>query len=161
MTEHRPIKPPRDREEDKSSLLERASGAFGLSDLGAAPMPRSFDDVPMKRARPLRKPAKEATPAPAEEPVQQHVPVAQDTAEASLPVPAQEPAPPPAVIEGSANAIALGGEAVDVDFNPKRKHKRPPTVRTYSSDFPPIPTVCTFKIFLLDPLTDLCVKSFR
>ncbi len=121
MTEHRPIKPPRDREEDKSSLLERASGAFGLSDLGAAPMPRSFDDVPMKRARPLRKPAKEATPAPAEEPVQQHVPVAQDTAEASLPVPAQEPAPPPAVIEGSANAIALGGEAVDVDFNRLRE----------------------------------------
>ena len=66
MTEHNPIKPPKPEggEEEKSSLLERASGAFGLSNLGAAPMPRSFDDVPMKRARPLRK---TVAPAPAPE----------------------------------------------------------------------------------------------
>ena len=48
MTEHRPIKPP--QEDKSSSLLERASGAIGLKDLGAAPMPQTFDDVPMKRA---------------------------------------------------------------------------------------------------------------
>ena len=49
MTEHRPIKTSKD--DESSSLLERASGAFGLNNLGAAPMPTSFDDVPMKRAR--------------------------------------------------------------------------------------------------------------
>ena len=46
MTEHNPIKPPKPEggEEEKSSLLERASGAFGLSNLGAAPMPRSLNE---------------------------------------------------------------------------------------------------------------------
>jgi len=128
MTEHRPIKPP--QEDKSSSLLERASGAFGLNDLGAAPMPQSFDDVPMKRARPLRKsgteqaPAPTSTPAPA--PAATPVEVAPAPApapapaEAQLPVPA-ETAPPPAVIEGSANAIALSGEPVEVDFARLRK----------------------------------------
>lgn len=122
MTEHRPIKRPQDDDgrEDRSSLLERASGAFGLNDLGAAPMPRSFDDVPMKRARPLRKPATESAPAPAATPTEPEpsamVAVEQPVVEASLPVPAQPEAPPPAVIDGSANAIALAGEQVEVDF---------------------------------------------
>ena len=132
MTEHNPIKPPKPEggEEEKSSLLERASGAFGLSNLGAAPMPRSFDDVPMKRARPLRKagtpapaPAPEATPAPvpapAPAPVEMSVEAARE--EASLPVPAQPSAPPPAVIDGTANPIALAGERVEVDFASLRK----------------------------------------
>ncbi len=128
MTEHRPIKSPSqaDKKDEASSLLERASGAFGLSNLGAAPMPRSFDDVPMKRARPLRKaagePAPAATPAPA--PTQTPAPVPEPAeveieapaAESRLPIPAQPAAPPPAVIEGSANAIALQGERVEVDF---------------------------------------------
>ncbi len=121
MTEHRPIKPP--HEEKSSSLLERASGAFGLNDLGAAPMPQTFDDVPMKRARPLRKDAKEKAPSPepaptpAAEPAAPPVEVAVEpaAAEAKLPVP-RESAPPPAVIDGSANAIALSGESVEVDF---------------------------------------------
>ena len=76
MTEHRPIKPPHgddadrnDADRDRSSLLERASGAFGLSNLGAAPMPTSFDDVPMKRARPLRKPAANNQDEPSLRPV--------------------------------------------------------------------------------------------
>ena len=98
MTEHRPIQPPKEdgQKEEKSSLLERASGAFGLNDLGAAPMPRSFDDVPMKRARPLRKPASEpapeAAPAPSPEPVSRDIPVESDISQASLPVPATQPA---------------------------------------------------------------------
>lgn len=122
MTEHRPIKPPKEdeRREDRSSLLERASGAFGLNDFGAAPMPSSFDDVPMKRARPLRKPATETGPAPAPAPAQPEptaeVSVEQPVAESSLPVPAQRAAPPPAVIDGSAKPIALEGEAVEVNF---------------------------------------------
>lgn len=138
MTEHRPIKPPRaddaDRNEadrDRSSLLERASGAFGLSNLGAAPMPRSFDDVPMKRARPLRKSADEAQPsagpaetpdpAPSPEPAQFDVSVEQPVEKSQLPVAALQRPAPPAVIEGSANAIALSGEAVEVDFNRLRE----------------------------------------
>tara|TARA_B100000678_G_scaffold280104_1_gene276471 strand:+ start:719 stop:1798 length:1080 start_codon:yes stop_codon:yes gene_type:complete len=135
MTEHRPIKPPQDsdKKEDRSSLLERASGAFGLSDLGAAPMPRSFDDVPMKRARPLRKPQAETAPAPAPEPASAPAPapspepapvemsVEQPVEDSSLPVPAWPSAAPPAVIEGNAKAIALAGEAVTVDFNRLRE----------------------------------------
>jgi len=138
MTEHRPIKPPHaddaarnDADRDRSSLLERASGTFGLSNLGAAPMPRSFDDVPMKRARPLRKssegaaatpaPASPQEPAPTPEPAQFDVSVEQPTPHSHLPVVAAERAAPPAVIEGSAKPIALAGEAVEVDFNRLRE----------------------------------------
>ena len=134
MTEHNPIKPPNPEggEDEKSSLLERASGGFGLSNLGAAPMPRSFDDVPMKRARPLRKagtpapapaPAPEATPAPVPAPAPAPVEVSVEPAreEASLPVPAQPSAPPPAVIDAAANPIPLAGERVEVDFASLRK----------------------------------------
>ncbi|MBB3032754.1 P-loop NTPase family protein [Alteriqipengyuania lutimaris] len=139
MTEHRPIKPPRDEDKrgderpDRSSLLERASGAFGLNDLGAAPMPRSFDDVPMKRARPLRREQRQpdsahapsAAPAPAPAPVPTEVEPAhseiEPPVESALPVAAQPSAPPPAVIEGRANPIALSGESVEVDFNNLRE----------------------------------------
>jgi len=115
MTEHRPIKPSKKDESD--SLLERASGAFGLSNLGAAPMPTSFDDVPMKRARPLRKPGAEtAAAAPASAPTPAPAEIAVEETAASLPVPAQPAAPPPAVIEGNANAIALAGEPLEIDF---------------------------------------------
>ncbi|NCP18066.1 MAG: capsular biosynthesis protein [Erythrobacter sp.] len=115
MTEHRPIKPP--RKDEAHSLLERASGAFGLNDLGAAPMPTSFDDVPMKRARPLRKPAaqSEAVEQPVPEPAPVEIALDEPAAEVNLPVAAQPAAPPPAVIEASANAIALAGESVGID----------------------------------------------
>ena len=121
MTEHNPIKPPKPEggEEEKSSLLERASGAFGLSNLGAAPMPRSFDDVPMKRARPLRKNTVESAPVappPASPPDPETISIEGSAPEASLPIPARPAAPPPAVIEGNANAIALSGEPIEVDF---------------------------------------------
>ena len=101
MTEHRPIKPPLEerKDEDGSSLLERASGAFGLNNLGAAPMPRSFDDVPMKRARPLRKPDSEGSerapaPAPAAagfagpHPAHAAAPDASSTSTVNVPLPA-------------------------------------------------------------------------
>ena len=119
MTEHRPIKTSKDHE--SSSLLERASGAFGLNNLGAAPMPTSFDDVPMKRARPLRKNTVESAPvapppAPASPPDPETISIEEAAPEASLPIPARPAAPPPAVIEGNANAIALSGEPIEVDF---------------------------------------------
>jgi len=119
MTEHRPIKP--SKEDERNSLLERASGAFGLNNLGAAPMPTSFDDVPMKRARPLRKQTTEKAPAPEPTPAPAQVAPAGPAAEAHLPVPAQRSAPPPAVLEASANAIALSGEPVEIDFSRLRE----------------------------------------
>ncbi|WP_459787007.1 P-loop NTPase family protein [Alteriqipengyuania sp. 357] len=121
MTEHRPIKPAEEdkAKDERSSLLERASGAFGLDNLGAAPMPTSFDEVPMKRARPLRKahptdesaPQAESASAPAPP-----VPVEPAADEARLPVPARPAAPTPAVIDADARAIALAGETVSVDY---------------------------------------------
>ncbi|MAO96979.1 MAG: capsular biosynthesis protein [Citromicrobium sp.] len=117
MTEHRPIKTSKD--DESSSLLERASGAFGLNNLGAAPMPTSFDDVPMKRARPLRKNTVESVPVappPASPPDPETISIEGSAPEASLPIPARPAAPPPAVIEGNANAIALSGEPIEVDF---------------------------------------------
>ena len=117
MTEHRPIKTSKD--DESSSLLERASGAFGLNNLGAAPMPTSFDDVPMKRARPLRKNTVESAPVappPASPPDPETISIEGSAPEASLPIPARPAAPPPAVIEGNANAIALSGEPIEVDF---------------------------------------------
>ena len=115
MTEHRPIKP--SKEDESNSLLERASGTFGLSNLGAAPMPASFDDVPMKRARPLRKTAQQDAPAaPAPTPTATPASIPVEETAVSLPVPAPPAAPPPAVIEGNANAIALSGEHLEVDF---------------------------------------------
>ena len=105
MTEHNPIKPPNPEggEDEKSSLLERASGAFG-----PAPAPA---------------PAPEATPAPVPAPAPAPVEVSVEPAreEASLPVPAQPSAPPPAVIDAAANPIPLAGERVEVDFASLRK----------------------------------------
>ena len=60
MTEHKKIPLPEDGDESKtgkSSLFERASGAFGLDSFGSAPMPGKLADAPMKRARPVRRKA--------------------------------------------------------------------------------------------------------
>ncbi len=54
MTEHRKIPvpgAPKDPSESRSSLFERASGAFGLDPFKAPPVPQKFDDPPMKQAR--------------------------------------------------------------------------------------------------------------
>ncbi|WP_379546590.1 AAA family ATPase [Qipengyuania sp. DSG2-2] len=66
MTEHKKIPLPGEPEKSSggdSSLFERASGAFGLSEFGPAPMPGKLADAPMKRARPVKR--KDATASPA------------------------------------------------------------------------------------------------
>lgn len=76
MTEHSKIPLPGEPEKNgdraaprTSSLFERASGAFGLDDFGAAPMPGKLADAPMKRARPVARKGTEpvqASPASVE-----------------------------------------------------------------------------------------------
>ncbi|RDC60080.1 Receptor protein-tyrosine kinase [Alteripontixanthobacter maritimus] len=61
MTEHTKIPLPGEPAgKDDNSLLEKASGAFGLGNFKAAPMPETLDERRMKRARPVRKTAGEA-----------------------------------------------------------------------------------------------------
>ena len=64
MTEHSkiPLPGPDGAEPRASSLLERASGAFGLDPFRPAPMPLRLDDSTMKRARPVRPAEPSATP---------------------------------------------------------------------------------------------------
>lgn len=59
MTEHKKIPLPHGDKPKESSLLERATGAFGLDPFGAAPFKGKLPDPPMKRAK-VRKKAKEA-----------------------------------------------------------------------------------------------------
>jgi Mrp family chromosome partitioning ATPase len=68
MTEHTkiPLPGPDDGKPRQSSLLERASGAFGLDPFRPAQMPVSLEEPPMKRARPVRQPEPVAEPVPAE-----------------------------------------------------------------------------------------------
>ena len=72
MTEHTKIPvPPKGGK--RSSILERASGAFGLDGLQAAPIPGSIADIAMKRAKAREKgqPVPEFEPVPEQpEPVQ-------------------------------------------------------------------------------------------
>ncbi|MCB2089298.1 MAG: capsular biosynthesis protein [Sphingomonadaceae bacterium] len=72
MTEHSKIPlPGAEPEKDSSSLLERASGAFGFDLSRVAPVPKNLDEPPMKRAKKVERkqaepPAKPAQKAPAE-----------------------------------------------------------------------------------------------
>ncbi|MGN6501018.1 MAG: capsular biosynthesis protein [Tsuneonella sp.] len=85
MTEQSKIPLPEDEDAaSRSSLFERASGAFGLG-FRPAPMPTRLDEPPMKRARPVRR-AAQGEPAPAS------VAEAVAPAEAALPVPVTPPA---------------------------------------------------------------------
>ena len=57
MTEHSKIPLPgaEGSEPKESSLLERASGAFGFDPFRPAPMPVKLDEPAMKRGRPVRR----------------------------------------------------------------------------------------------------------
>ncbi|USA38329.1 P-loop NTPase family protein [Pelagerythrobacter marinus] len=63
MTEHKKIPSP-DDEAKESSLLERASGAFGFDPFKPAPVPHRLAEDKMKRAK-VRRRAEEKTEAPA------------------------------------------------------------------------------------------------
>ncbi|MHA6333423.1 P-loop NTPase family protein [Qipengyuania sp. CAU 1752] len=97
----------------ESSLLEKASGAFGLDRLGVAPVPGRLADRPMKRARKVERTADEATladPAAAEPATPPN---------AQLPVPTTTPTPP-AVIENKPLSRAFNGTSYKID----RQHLR-------------------------------------
>lgn len=123
MTEHKkiPVPPAAASGEDKeSSLLERASGAFGFDPFKAAPVPNRLADEPMKRARVRRKDTgQDETPAarPDPEPVGN---VSPERAPEPVPEPARENLPaavPPSqvTIERQVGAVALQGKRFPVD----------------------------------------------
>ncbi len=116
MTEHSKFPPPEERKgagDNDSSLLERASGAFGLGDFKPAPMPRDLADAPMKRARRIdRAPA---APVGAEPKVEPRPGAVASEPDAALPVPVAPPPPPPSVIEAEGPTARLGGDAHPID----------------------------------------------
>lgn len=118
MTEHKKIPLPGEKPEE-SSLLERASGAFGLDSFSAPAVPKGLAERPMKRARKVERQA-EAAPAPA--PVAA-APVAQTVEPApvavQLPVPAMV-APVPAIIEAAPAAPRFEGQRHKIN----RQHLR-------------------------------------
>ena len=111
MTEHKKIPVPPEGPKE-SSLLERASGAFGFDPFKAAPVPHRLPDAPMKRAKVRRTdeaadaaPVDPAPEASAEPPVEEAVPE-------SLPAPI---APSQVVVERQVGAVALRGKRFPVD----------------------------------------------
>ena len=122
MTEHTRIPIPGEPEKDegqsekdtrRSSLLERASGAFGLDDFGPAPMPGKLNQRPMKRARPVaRKDAGDiGSQAPDAEPGK-----ADRLDEDPGPtLPATRQTAAPKVVEARTNLPAFSGDAIAID----------------------------------------------
>lgn len=119
MTEHKKIPLPGEGTDPKeSSLLERASGAFGLDGFAAASMPRKLDERPMKRAKKIERKAEtsESYPQTATA-VPQHVEPA--PAPTTLPV-AVAQAPAPAIVEAVPEAVRFAGPRHKID----RQHLR-------------------------------------
>lgn len=104
MTEHKKIPVPPEGPKE-SSLLERASGAFGFDPFKAAPVPRRLADAPMKRAK---IPGRDAVALPSE---------AAPAAFTEQPAPESLPTVPPsqAVVERRVGAVALRGKRFPVD----------------------------------------------
>ncbi|WP_338445238.1 capsular biosynthesis protein [Pelagerythrobacter marensis] len=125
MTEHRKIPSP-SGEKKESSLLERASGAFGFDPFKPAPVPHRLADDTMKRAKVRRKPsgtaAKDAKEEPAEDrdtgPAAPQDDVGADrapeTAAPATGLPAEVP-PSSMTIERQIGAVALQGKRFPVD----------------------------------------------
>ncbi|WP_374405467.1 capsular biosynthesis protein [Pelagerythrobacter sp.] len=118
MTEHRKIPLPLEGEKP-SSLLERASGAFGFDPFRPAPVPHRLADAEMKRAKVRRKEpeaptaeaageaAPETLPEPPAPPVMAPEPIRE-----TLPV----PVPPSQVtVERQVGAVVLHGKRFPVD----------------------------------------------
>lgn len=114
MTEHKKIPLPGEGSKE-SSLLERASGAFGLDSFAAPAVPKGLAERPMKRAKKVERKA-EAAPAAAPA-----VPQAVEAAPVheQLPVPVAA-APVPAVIEAAPLAPKFEGQKHKID----RQHLR-------------------------------------
>lgn len=97
MTEQKKIPIPGE-DSKESSLLERASGAFGLEGFAPAAMPRSLDERPMKRARKVAPKTVETEPSP-DRAAQPAEPVA--SPEAPLPAVAPVVAAAAAIVEAT------------------------------------------------------------
>ncbi len=119
MTEHKKIPLPGEGTDPKeSSLLERATGAFGLDGFAAASMPRKLDERPMKRAKKIERKAETAESHPqAAAAVPQHVEPA--PAPTTLPV-AVAQAPATAIVEAVPEAVRFAGPRHKID----RQHLR-------------------------------------
>lgn len=114
MTEHKKIPLPGEKPEE-SSLLERASGAFGLDGFTARAVPRNLAERPMKRARKVERPT--APPPAAAEPDAKSV----GTASASRQLPVAVAAAPVAnVVKAAAIAAPFEGPKHKID----RQHLR-------------------------------------
>lgn len=105
MTEHKKIPVPPEGAKE-SSLLERASGAFGFDPFKAAPVPHRLADAPLKRAKVRRKDEGAAPADPAPEPETEEAP------RESLPAPVP---PSQIVVERQVGAVALHGKRFPVD----------------------------------------------
>lgn len=114
MTEHKKIPLPGEGSKE-SSLLERASGAFGLDSFSAPAVPKGLAERPMKRAKKVERKAEAAqVAAPAVAQTVEAAPVQEQ-----LPVPVAA-APVPAVLEAAPLAPRFEGQKHKID----RKHLR-------------------------------------
>ena len=111
MTEHKKIPLPGDKNGKEASLLEKASGAFGLDGFGAAPMPKNLAERPMKRAKKVER--KSGKPASVAEPAQD-VAVEAPVVQEQLPVPTSS-APAPAVIDAQPLSLPFEGKKYGID----------------------------------------------
>ncbi|MXO90398.1 P-loop NTPase family protein [Pontixanthobacter aquaemixtae] len=126
MTEHKNIPLPKDGDEE-SSLLERASGAFGFDPFKAAPIKGKLPEREMKRAKvrvkdsdrkkDAEKPAATVEEAQTAEPKPRIPSEYEPQSDANLPVPA---ASREIVIEPEFSAVALTGKKHAID----REHLR-------------------------------------
>jgi Mrp family chromosome partitioning ATPase len=115
MTEQTKIPVPGEPDKDDSSLLERASGAFGLDGFRPAPVPRALAEPPMKRAK-VRSQETPAEAAPPVEPVTVQPPVPAPLPPA--PVAENLPAPVPAAevtLEQGFKPVRFGGTSHPID----------------------------------------------
>lgn len=125
MTDQKKIPIP-SQEPAKSSLLERATGAFGLDGFAPAAMPRALGERPMKRAKKIDRTAagggQQAHPAP------DQTATAQPASELLTPAAGPEPqlpavapvVPANATVEAVPIATRLGGPVIRID----RQHLR-------------------------------------
>lgn len=116
MTEHKKIPLPGEEPDksEQSSLLERATGAFGLDGFKPAAMPKDLAERPLKRARKVRAKTTHEAAASGPETSETTIAAVGVSAEAQLPVPAQT-APVPAVIEQAPDAPVFAGPKHKID----------------------------------------------
>lgn len=119
MTEHTKIPLPGEGDQPKeSSLLERASGAFGLDGFAAANMPRKLDDRPMKRAKKIERKGQEIAAAAQPAAANPHH-VESATLQPAMPAPVVE-ALAPAIIDAAPEPARFAGTKHKID----RQHLR-------------------------------------